>query len=162
MISVDRICILEILDHVRLKFVVFTIREMIWRVFLLWTNYRHYSNMINVDCICISKILDNVRFVMVNFSLFPFVIKFGAISVFNQIIDKILIWLMWIISTFSWFLFMLGYDLPFSLSVKWFGAFSIFDQIIDTILIWSMWIVFLFPKFLFVLGWNLPFSLFLN
>ena len=61
MINVDHINIFLILVHVRLWFAVFTIREMIWRVFYLRPNYRHNSNMVNVDCILISKILVCVR-----------------------------------------------------------------------------------------------------
>ena len=128
------------------------IMQKIWRVFILWTNYRHNSNMVNVDCICIFKILVNVRFGLINLMFSQFMTMFGAISFFDQIIDTILIWSMWIVFVFSRFLFMLGlfcWIWIFPLSVKIFGAFSIFDQIIDTILIWSMWIVFVFSRFLF-------------
>ena len=132
MINVNCISVCEILIHIKLKFVIFSIHEMIWRLFFLWTNYRRYSDMNNVDRICIFKILVHVRFVMVNFSLFPFVIKFGAISVFNQIINTILVWSMWFCFLFSKFLTKLRL-LPFFRFMTMFGAFSSFEQIIDTI-----------------------------
>ena len=138
------------------------IMQKIWRVFILWTNYRHNSNMVNVDCICIFKILVNVRFGLINLMFSQFMTMFGAISFFDQIIDTILIWSMWIVSAFVKFLFILSWNLSFFQFMKWFGAFSFFDQIIDTILIWSMWIVFVFSRFVIMLGWNLPFSQFVN
>ena len=152
MINVNCISVCEILIHIKLKFVIFSINEMIWRVFFSWTNYWQNSNMVNVDCILISKILVHVRFGLINLMFSQFMTMFGAISVFNRIIDTILIWSMGIVSAFVKFLFILSWNLSFFQFITMFGSFSFFVKIINTILIWSMWIVFLFPKFLFVLG----------
>ena len=108
------------------------IMQKIWRVFILWTNYRHNSNMVNVDCICIFKILVNVRFGLINLMFSQFMTMFGAISVFNRIIDTILVWSMWFCFLFSKFLTKLRL-LPFFRFMTMFGAFSSFEQIIDTI-----------------------------
>ena len=108
MINVNCISVCMNLVNVKLKSVIFSIRELIWRVFLLWTNYRHYSNMINVDCILISKILVHVRFGLINLMFSQFMTMFGAISVFNRIIDTILVWSMWFCFLFSKFLFVLS------------------------------------------------------
>ncbi|KAH9420177.1 hypothetical protein DERP_011511 [Dermatophagoides pteronyssinus] len=116
------------------KFNVFTILELIWRVFFLRPNYRHNSYMINVDRICIFKIL----------------VWFGKFNVFN-ILE--LIWsVFYLRPNYRHYSDMINVDricifeipdhvrfglinLMFSQFMKIFGAFSYFKQIIETILI---------------------------
>ena len=131
----DRISVCEILIHVKLEFVIFSIHEMIWRVFFLRPNYRHNSNMINVDCICIFKIRDYVRLKFAVLTVLELIWRHfclqpnyqhdsGMVNVVLFLIFKILVCVKFGLI-----------NLTFLIFLNWFGAFSIFDQIIDTILI---------------------------